>query len=168
MGPTTYLHPRADLGIIKKVAVIPFDNLSRDQFAGDKVREIFISELLATGGFDVMEPGEVTKVLREQGIASVKSLGPAEVKKIGKALNAQAIILGSVNEYGEVRSGAITAPEVSLSLRMLEVESGQIVWSVSHTEGGIGVMARLFGLGESTLSETTRKLVRIQIGTLFK
>ncbi len=162
-----YIHPNADLSFIKKLAVMPFINLTEDQFAGRKVREVLVAELLLTGALDVVEPGEVNRALTEKKIDSVGSLTAEQIQVIGRALGAQALILGTVEEFGDVRSGSLSAPLVTIGLRMIDVESGTIIWSVNHSRGGIGTMTRLFGIGEGTISEVTTRVVREAIDTLF-
>lgn len=166
--PTSFVHPRVDFSFFKKVAVLPFQNLTTDQFAPERVRESVSAELLATGAMDVVEPGQVLLVMRQLNLQPGVPLGVADLKKLGKALGVNGVIMGTVKEYGEVRSGSVSAPVVSLSLRMIEVDSGAIVWSVSNTAGGISTTMRLFGIGSSTMSEVTRTAVRQSLDTLFR
>ena len=57
-GSTKFLHPEFDFGYVERVAVIPFDNLSNDQGAGARATRYFLSELLATEAFEVVDgPG---------------------------------------------------------------------------------------------------------------
>ena len=150
-----YIHPSVDISYISKVAVMPFANLTRDEFAGQKLREILIAELLLTGVLDVVETGEVSRVLAQEKVEKPSSLNTGQIKKVGKALGVQAILVGTIEEYGEVRSGSLSAPLVTISLRMLDVESGSIVWSVNHSKGGIKTMARLFGVGGDSISKVS-------------
>jgi TolB-like protein len=166
-GPQAYIHPNVDLSFIQKVAVMPFANLTRDEFAGRKVREVLIAELLLTGALDVAEPGEVNRVLAKERIESISSLTAVQIKTIGKALGAQAILIGTVEEFGEVRSGSLSAPLVTIGLRMMDIESGTIIWSVNHSKGGVGIMTRLLGIGGGTISDVTTEVVREAIDTLF-
>ena len=47
--PRIYIRPQTDLSEIKRIAVLPFDNLSGEQDAGEKITEIFTVELLRMG-----------------------------------------------------------------------------------------------------------------------
>ena len=53
-----YLHPQTDIGGIKKVAVVPFSNFSADHFAGERVTNAFITELLIRTNVEIVEEGE--------------------------------------------------------------------------------------------------------------
>lgn len=167
--PTTkYLHPNADLSAIKKVAVLPFENLSGDRSAGDKVQKIFLTELLSFEAFDVVEPGQVAKLLRSERIESLDTLGPPELKKIGEALKVQGLFMGSVVDYADSRSGSTPAPDVTIQLRLIEVQSGVTIWSASRTRSGATTSAKLFGVGGQSLTQAARQLIKEELGTLMK
>ena len=44
-----YRDPNMDFGAIQTIAVMPFSNLSRDSLASERVRDVFMNMLLATG-----------------------------------------------------------------------------------------------------------------------
>ena len=167
-GTTRYTHPNADLGAIKRVAVLPFENLTQERSASDKVQKVFLSELLATEAFDVAEPGLVAKVLKAERIESLDSMGPAEMKRVGEALKAQGLFMGSVVDFAETRSGSTSSPEVTIQLRLVEVQSGVTIWTASKTRSGASASARLFGIGGETLTEAARALMREQLRGLVK
>lgn len=164
--PSVYYHPNADFGAIKRIAVLPFDSLSSERTAADKVQKIVMAELLAQSPFEVVEPGTVQQTLREQRIENIASLTPAETKKLGDALRVQALLMGTVVDYGEIRSGTTPAPEVTLQMRLVEVQSGITMWNVSQTRSGLKLRTRLFGVGGETTTEAARRLVREEIDTL--
>lgn len=163
-----YVHPNADLGAIKRVAVLPFENLTQERSASDKVQKVFLSELLATEAFDLAEPGLVTKVLKAERIESPDAMGPAEMKRVGEALKAQGLFMGTVVDFAETRSGSTPSPEVTIQLRLVEVQSGVTIWTASKTRSGASASARLFGIGGETLTEAARALMREQLRGLVK
>lgn len=167
-GPTVYIHPNADFSLIKKVAVLPFDNLTQDRFAADKVQKILTTELLSIGAFEVVEPGQVLKGLRDQGIENPSAMITPQIKKVGEGLGAQALIFGTVVDFGESRVGTNPSPEVTVQLRLVETQSGVTLWSVSHTRSGVKIPVRLFGVGGETPTQATQKLMRQEINTILK
>ena len=162
---TNFLHQNADLGAIKKVAVLPFDNLTSERSASEKVQKIFYLELLSLDVFIVAEPGEVVKVLRGAG---TDALGPAEYQRIGKELGVDAVFVGTVVDFAEGRTGTTPTPEVTVQLRMIETTSGSTIWSAGKTRSGAGVATRLFGVGGESLTEASRQIVRAELATLLK
>jgi len=167
VAPSTYVHPNYDFSNVKKVAVLPLENLTSDQTAGEKVRKIVVTELLASGVVDVVEPGQVNKALAVQNLQNPGAMSPEDSKKLAAALGVQLLIVGSVESYDRVQVGGVQAPEVTLTLRGVDAESGTVVWAASHTQGGATFAARLFGLTGDSLSEVARKAAHEAVVTLF-
>lgn len=165
---TRYMHENADLGAIGKVAVLPFQNLTAERSASDKVEKIFYLELLALDVFEVAEPGQVTKVLRSQGTTSTEALGPSDYQKIGKELGVEGVFVGTVVDFMENRVGSTPAPEVTIQIRLIETQTGATIWSTGQTRSGAGVSSRLFGVGGESLTQAARRVVRAELGTLLK
>jgi len=163
-----YRDPNMDFGSIRTVAVMPFANLTRDQLAAERVRDVFMTMLLATGGVYVIPQGEVARAALTAGITNPTAPTKEEILKFATFVKAEAVITGVVREYGEVRSGTTSANVVSLSLQMIEAQTGKIVWSASSTKGGIGLKERLLGGGGEPLNDSTEKAVKDVINKLFK
>jgi TolB-like protein len=166
--PAFYISHDIDFSFIKKVAVLPLDNLTNERFAGDAVRQVVISELLASGLVDVTCPGDAIAAIENLKLKIGQPLSAEQIKAVGKALKVQAVILGAVNKFGEVREGNVSGSEVAITLMMADTSSGSIIWSVTKTRGGAGFMARHFGARSETMSETMLKVVREALQTLYK
>ncbi|GBE41940.1 MAG TPA: hypothetical protein ENH50_07520 [Nitrospirae bacterium] len=167
-SPIYHISPDVDFSFFKNVAVLPLDNLTNDKAAGEIVKQLVISELLASGLVDVVIPGEVMSSISELGIQNISSLNKSQIKALGNALNVEAVIIGSVDQYGDVKLGNLSAPEVTITLMMADVESGNIIWSITLTRGGLDFMARHFGASSETMSEIVQGVVREAIQTLFE
>ncbi len=163
---SVYRHPNADLSAFKSIAVLPLDNLTTDRFANDRVREILNVELSSLGQFTIVDSGETNRVLRQLNVNAVNEAGPELIARIGKELKVQAVMLGSVMDYREKQNGTLTSPEVAISLRLIEVESGAVVWSASDARKGMSMWVRLFGVGEESQTEAVRELLRSLIDSL--
>jgi hypothetical protein len=163
-----YKDQKMDFGSIYTVAVMPLTNLSKEQMAADRVRDVFVTMLLASGDVYVVPQGEVARGVSLAGISNPSAPSTDEIKKLGTVLKADAIITGVVREYGEVRSGSASANVLSLSFQMAEVQTGRVVWSVSSTKGGIGFLDRLFGGGGEPMNDVTEKTVKDVVNNLFK
>jgi len=163
-----YFHPDADLGTVKKVAVLPFENLSSDQTVGDKVQRLFTLELLSLGAFDVVEPGLVGKVMRTQHVEAAQNMTPDDIKQLGKALEVQGLFFGTVVEFKDDRVGTAHAPEVTLQLRLVEAATGVTIWSCTASQSGAALSVRLFGIGGDSPTEAAQALMRRQLRTLVQ
>jgi len=164
--PKVYVNPNTNFGFIKRVAVLPFENLTSDRFADKKVRDVFVTSLLSTKLIDVPELGEVLKALESQGITTPEAITGEVAKSLGQILGVQGLVLGTVEEYAVNRTMAGSVPEIAVSLRMIDAKTGNIIWSVSHTEKGGRILPTVFGIGEDTLSEVTVKAAKRIVDTL--
>ena len=163
-----YHDSQMDFGSIKTVAVLPFNNLSRDSAGGERVREVFSNMLLATGAMYVLPQGEVAHGVMRVGIQNAAGPSAEEITKLGQVLKCDAVIGGTVKEYGEVRSGSATANVVSASVYMFEAATGKIVWSASSTKGGVSMSDRMFGGGGTPVNDVTEVVVNDLLDKLFK
>lgn len=164
----TYIDPNMDFGAVKVVAVMPFVNLARDPVVAERVRDVFINNLLATGSAYVLPVGEVARGVARAELQNPNAPSPEEIVKLGGIIKAQAVITGSVREYGEVRSGTASGNIISLGVEMIETQTGRVVWSASSTKGGISVWARLFGGSGQPMDVVTEKAVNDLLNKLFK
>lgn len=165
--PEVYRDPNMDFGAIRTIAVLPFANLSRESSGADRVRDVFANALLATGAVYVLPSGEVARGLSRAGIVNPTAPAPEEVVKLAGVIKADAVITGVVKEYGEVRSGSTEANVISLSLQMMEAQTGKIIWSASTTKGGIGLNERLLGGGGEPMNKITEQAVNELIDKLL-
>jgi hypothetical protein len=155
-----------DFSFIKNVAVLPLENLSSEKASGEIVRRLVISELLSSGVVDVVVPGEVDSAVKDLSIKNISSLDKQQIRALGKALNVQGIVMGSVEQYGYAKAGNNMTPEITITLMMADTGTGDIIWSVTTRRGGEGFLARHFGATSRTLSETSLDAVREAVGTL--
>jgi hypothetical protein len=165
---TTYIDPNMDFGTIKSVAVMPFLSLAKDPIVAERVRDVFINRLLATGAVYVVPVGEVARGIARTELQNPSTPSPEEAVKLGSLIKVQAIITGTVREYGEVRSGTTAANIISVSVEMIETQTGRVVWSASSTRGGISIWDRLFGGGGNPMNIVTEKAVNDLISRLLK
>lgn len=172
-GGTTikYLNPTANFSYIKKVAVVPFSNFSDDKYAGEKTRNALTVELLSRHAFDVIEQGEVSKALsliKEGGFDENKNIQMDKdtIMLIGGKLGVQALILGAVNDYSGGKGG-FANNVVSISVKMIDTESGTILWQASTSKVGGGIGRKLLGLEDIDMSILTNQAAKTVLDTLL-
>jgi len=161
-----YLKPGVTISDTKSLAVIPFDNNSGEPDAGRKVGNLLLTELVQKEMFRIADMGEVENSLRRLRIRTAAEMDLSKLKTLGEQLGVQVVIIGSVYEYDlrQVRGGAI--PVVALSARMLDVQTGDILWAVSHTRDG-NDWETVFGFGRIvSLSRLAGIVVSEMLGSL--
>jgi len=165
-GPRRFVHPEADVSYYERVALAPFENMAVDRAAGEKATNAFLTEVLISERFEVVEPGKVLRAARESGLSNPLKLGELtgeELKTLGERLGVEAVILGTVREYEMVRIGQTQYPQVTLDVELIDVATGTTAWVISHTKkGGPNLpflsVGETFTLGEM-LQETCRDVV---------
>jgi len=164
----TFVRDNVDLGYITRVAVLPFDNNTQDDFAAQRIRDITATRILALGIFDVVDKGIVDSALREMAIDKDTPLDVPVVKRLGQRLGVQAFVCGTVNSIGENRQGSFTYPQVALTLELLDSESAQVLWRNSDTNSGYSLADRLFGLAPMDGFQITVSLLNSMLATIPK
>lgn len=165
---SAYRDPNMDFGLIQTVAVMPFNNYSRDQIAGERVRDVFMTLLQGTGAVYVVPPGEVARGINRVDVKNPASPTPEEVVRFAAVVKADTVITGAIREYGEVRSGSTSANVISMSLQMLEAQTGKVVLTASSTKGGVTTTDRLFGGGGEPMNKVTERAVDALLDQMFR
>jgi len=165
-APDYYVRPDVELGFIKKVAVLPFENHTKDDFAAARVRDLTITEILSLGLFDVVDKGVVDSVLREEAIEPGTPIDLLTLKRLGQRLNVQAFVLGSVDLAGENRRGSFSYPELSVSMRLVEARTGLVLWRATGHGSGYSTIGRLFGLASRDAHQVGVKVIRRMLETI--
>jgi hypothetical protein len=163
-----YQDPAIDLDLVQSAAVLPFVNLTNEDKAGDRVRDVFSTMLQATGRVYVVPPGEVAKALSRTQSPRGEEPTTDTVTAIGKAVQSEVVITGALLEYGAVRSGNSQANVIAMNVKMYESENGKLIWSGSTTAGGITAGDRFFGGGGEPMEIVTEKGIRDLLGKMFK
>lgn len=166
MSPTVYKRQGFDAREMKKVAVLPLDPLAADRNAGERFRMAIIAELLSKG-VDIVEPGEVIRVMVDMDLKALRGLTVENIQEIGRRLEADYVMTGSVGSYSIRKGVEVSYPDVSLNLILYEISSGEIVGSVWHSTGGPSFSSRHFGAEGRTLNEAVREVVKEGVDVLF-
>lgn len=163
-----YTNAQMDFSAVRTVAVMPFQNLTSDDQASERVRDAFMGMLLATEQIYVLPPGEVARGVNRVGVRIPQTPTVEEITKLKAVLEVDAVITGVLREYGPVRSGSAEANLVSLSLQMIETQNGTVVWSASSTKGGITAVDRLLGSGGQPMNDVTTQVINDLLDQLFE
>jgi len=163
-----FLRENVDFAFVKNVAVLPFENNSKDEFAPERVRNVMNTQILALRLFDAVDKGMVDSVLREEAIEVNKPMDAQAVKRLGQRLNVQAVLVGTIDQSGENRKGSVVYPELDLTVRLLETQSGIVIWQATGHSTGDSVWRRLFGLAAHDSFQITLELVNEILSTIPK
>lgn len=160
-----FMREGATLGHIQTVAVLPFEDLGGGPGPAQRTREITMTQVLTSGLFDVVDKGRVDSILRDEAIDPGTPLEAASLRRLGQRLGVQAFLLGSVEQGTESR-GAAVYPEINLTLRLLDAETGTLIWQATGRGSGYSLMDRLFGLTPKNPFQVTLDLLSRMLRTI--
>jgi curli biogenesis system outer membrane secretion channel CsgG len=107
------------------VAVLDFKDAPGSPNSGQAVATT-LTNMMATGNvFTVLERSRVEQIYEEQRLQLLRGDERLNTLNVGKMLGAKAVVVGEVNQYESKEQGS----SVSISLRIVDVESGSIVYS---------------------------------------
>lgn len=131
---------------LNRIAVFPLENLSEIPEAASRVTNILSSELYNAQIVNIVEPGEVQQFILRSRIRQATQLDVNTIREASRQLNADGIIFGSLNEYEMISTDLGTMPAVSITLRLVDANSGEIVWAATHSLEG-SFKEKAFGIG---------------------
>ena len=117
----TWINPMFQPQVHQKVVVLPFDSKFAD---GRNMADAFVTQFMGCG-FVAVERGLADSVIQEINLeGGVGALNVAQLKKMREVLNADGIVLGSIDalKTGEVNS---------VSLRLIDIRTGDVLLSSS-------------------------------------
>jgi TolB-like protein len=139
------------------LAVVPFLDHTNRGGAGEAVALEFVRQLVATGRFEVIEPGVVRDYLLRARMIMPGGVSLETTRLMVGHLGAEFVLSGLVLDYDE--TGGNTGPTVRFRATILDGTSGDVVWnSGSYNKGDDGVF--LFQLGRvATSASLTCRMV---------
>ena len=145
----------------KRIAVLDFDFAGVQQWWGGNnwdigagIADIVINDLVEDGSFRVIERRAINDILAEQEFSNSNRADPSTAARIGKLLGVDAIVIGSITEFGaekkESTIGGIGGgwggfggakvgksegkANVAINARVVDIETGEIL-AVARGEG---------------------------------
>jgi curli biogenesis system outer membrane secretion channel CsgG len=138
-----------------RIAVIDFQNNSTWTWWGDKLGEAandeFVTQLVQSGQFSVIERQKLQAILSEQGLGASGAVTASTAPKIGKLLGVQLIFTGSITSFSIKTTGggfggiggSFTKAESKLDVRMIDTTTGEILMVATGAGdkkmGGVGI-----------------------------
>ena len=109
----------------RTMAVMVFEDAPGAEGSGSRVAGI-VTTLMLDLDVNMVERTELDEVFKEQ-VVQLQHADDAEVLKVGKLVGAQAIVVGEVQQWERTEGEQIS--RVSLALRMIDVESGVVLFN---------------------------------------
>ena len=121
--PQRFTH--SDIELLAQSSVRSIEN------GAEILTDAFTSELMRTGKYEIVERSALEKIVGELRL-SASGLTNEEMNQLGQLLQIDALVLGKVNYFSERTTAvAFKKVKVSLTVRMVNIKTGAVVWMAS-------------------------------------
>ncbi len=170
-----------------RIAVLEIKNKADNQYwwhgGGEAAQDVFITQLVKSGKYTVVERERINAILQEKGLVLSGDINPSTAMQIGKLLGADYLLAGAVTEYGYEEASA-SGPgfrrlpsfgvgkknfSAAMNCRVFDISTGEIVWADEARAEDSTVKVRVGGFGGGMDSQKMfDKVMRPVIDDLIK
>jgi hypothetical protein len=122
--------------------------------------KIFMTELIASGHFQVVEEGDVLEIYRQFRIFPNTQPNSRELQMIGGRLGSTIFVGGDILKMEEHREGGFIETEITLVLRIYDGRTGSELWTTYHRRLGSDYQQVLHFGRISTLTALAKMMSR--------
>lgn len=149
----------------RRIGVVGFENKAPYAQAriGNTATDILITELTKSGKFIVVEREKLDKILEEQKFGQSGVVDPATAAQVGKVLGLNAIVTGSISQFGVKSEGKdflVTQSkqqivECTVDIRVVDTETGQVLLADSGKGIARKASGKVLGMGNQSKYDET-------------
>jgi curli biogenesis system outer membrane secretion channel CsgG len=179
----------------KRVAILSFDDaaveasaaraVGTSQDVGGFLADVVVKELLKGSVYTVVERRAIDQVLKEQNFSNSNRVDPKTAAAIGRLLGVDAIIMGSVTQFGieesavELGSGTLgrvtrgvlgggkrvnSKATVGMTARMVDTKTGEVLTAASGTGDSSKASVAASGYATGNIDLTSRSFQESMLG----
>jgi curli biogenesis system outer membrane secretion channel CsgG len=179
----------------KRIAILSFDDAAVEASAaralgtspdvGAFLAEVVVKELLKDATYSIIERQTIDQVLKEQNFSNTNRVDPKTAAAIGRLLGVEAIVMGSVTQFGveesavAVDSGSLgrvtrgllaggkrvnSTAMVGMTARMVDSSSGEILTAVSGSGQSSKASVAASGYAAGNIDMTSRSFQESMLG----
>jgi len=154
----------------KRIAVFPLADYPLNPGSGLQVADILSMQLI-NSNYNIIDRSQTMLILQEQKLGMTGVIDEQTAPSLGKLLGVQAILTGSINEYEsttpiKVSQGdaglQVHGSSVGLALKLIDCETGQIVWAGSAKGSQIG-QKNEYAAAQKAVKDIVEKLKSLNI-----
>ena len=140
----------------RRVGVVDFENKTAyGGRLGSAASDILITELTKTGKFIVVERDKIDKLMAEQKLGMSGAIDPSTAAKMGKILGLNAIVTGSISQFGVATTGSDyllvqtkkQVADATVDIRVVDTETGQVLYADSGEGKSTSSNGQVLGMG---------------------
>ena len=142
-----------------RIAVLEFKNKADNQWwyhgGATAAQDVFVTELVKSGKFRVVEREQLEALMKEKGLTLSGDVDPKTAIRVGKLLGVNYLLTGAVTEYGNTHveggGGGVFAGKkkfvAALNARLIDTSTGEIAWADEANQEETSVKVSVFGYG---------------------
>ena len=142
-----------------RIAVLEFKNKADNQWwyhgGAAAAQDVFVTELVKSGKFRVIDREQLAALMQEKGLALSGDLDPSTAVRAGKLIGCQYFLTGAVTEFGNTDVGGhgfgVSAGKrkfvAAMNARIIDTETGEILWADEARGEEASVKVSVFGVG---------------------
>jgi len=142
-----------------RIAVLEFKNKADNQWwyhgGAEAAQDVFVTELVKSGKFRVVEREQLEALMKEKGLTLSGDVDPKTAVRVGKLLGVNYLLTGAVTEYGNTDvsggGGGVFAGKrkfvAALNARIIDTSTGEISWADEASQEESSVRVSVFGVG---------------------
>lgn len=124
-----------DFSKLDKVAVISVEGVLRGEGAKNQLSDFMVMELLKKG-YSPIERSQMQSILKEHEFQASGVTSNEDAARAGRILNVPAVVIMNVPKFEE---------EMSMTVKLIDVEDGSILWIASGTGSTGKTLATIAG-----------------------
>ena len=141
----SFMRAGYDFSQLNKVAVIEVSGAVRGEGAKNQIGDFLAMELLKKG-YTPVERAQVQALLKEQKFQAADVTSDEGAARAGRILNVPAVLLINIPTYRE---------EMNMTVKMIDVEDGGILWMGSGSGRTGKTLATIFGAAAGAAAGAT-------------
>lgn len=142
-----------------RIAVLEFKNKADNQWwysgGGAAAQDVFVTELVKSGKFRVIDREQLNALQREKNLSLSGDVDRNTLVRAGKLLGVEYFLTGAVTEYGATKSGGggfgVNVGKkkfvAAMNARIIDTETGEILWADEASAEESTVKVRVHGVG---------------------
>ncbi|MDW7772479.1 MAG: hypothetical protein SCH71_06255 [Desulfobulbaceae bacterium] len=143
-----------------RVALLPLIDKSTYPRGAAVFYKILLSELIASGHFQVVEEGDVLELYRQFKIYPNVQPSSEQLKMIGGRLGTTLFVGGDILRMEEHKTGGFLESNLTVVLRLYEGQSGTQIWTTYHRRRGSDYQQVLHFGRINTLTSLAKEMSR--------
>ncbi len=142
-----------------RIAVLEFENKADNQYwwhgGGEAMRDVFVTELVKSGKFRVIDRERLDALMREKNLSLSGDISADTAVRAGRLLGVEYFLTGAVTEYGRTDTGGhgfgvgLKKKKfvAAANARIIDSETGEILWADEARDNKSSFSGHIRGVG---------------------